>query len=69
MSPIEVLQFATLNAAEMLGLSGRIGSIEPGKYADLVAAQGDPLANLTALNNVIFMMKGGAVLRDARCRE
>jgi imidazolonepropionase-like amidohydrolase len=64
MSPVEILRAATVNAAELLGWSDRIGSVEKGKLADLIAVDGDPLADITALEGVKFVMKGGQVVRD-----
>jgi imidazolonepropionase-like amidohydrolase len=48
----------------MLGWADRIGTIEPGKFADLVAVSGDPLADISELERVRFVMKGGQVVRD-----
>jgi imidazolonepropionase-like amidohydrolase len=64
MSPVEILRAATVNAAELLGWSDRIGSVDKGKYADLIAVEGDPLADITVLEGVRFVMKGGEVIRD-----
>jgi imidazolonepropionase-like amidohydrolase len=61
MPPIELLRAVTIRAAEMLGWSDRVGAVEPGKYADLVAVAGDPLADITELERVRFVMKGGTV--------
>ena len=63
MPEIEVLRAATVNAAELLGWQDRVGAIEPGKYADLIAVDGDPLADLAVLRQVKFVMKGGAVVK------
>ncbi|HLL84018.1 MAG TPA: amidohydrolase family protein, partial [Longimicrobium sp.] len=62
--PLEVLRSATTRAAELLGLEAHIGSLEPGRYADLIAVSGDPLADLSELRRVRFVMKGGAVVLD-----
>lgn len=62
---LEVIRAVTSNAAEMLGWSDRIGSIEAGKFADLVAVAGDPVADIGELERVRFVMKGGQVVRDA----
>jgi imidazolonepropionase-like amidohydrolase len=62
MTPIEAIRTATTNAAELLGLSGQIGTIEKGAYADLVAAPGDPLADVGVLAKVDWVMKGGRVV-------
>jgi imidazolonepropionase-like amidohydrolase len=61
MNPTQAIQAATVNAAELLGLSGQIGSIEPGKSADLIAVAGDPLADIGVLKNVGFVMARGKV--------
>lgn len=57
------LQAATRNAAELLGRSQDLGALEPGKYADVVAVKGDPLADITRMQAVEFVMKGGTVYR------
>lgn len=64
MKPIEVIRAATVNAADLLGLSAEIGSLAPGKYADIVAVTGDPLKDANQLQQVEFVMKGGAVIRN-----
>ena len=65
MSPADALRSATVNAAEMLGMTGEIGVIAPGAYADIVAVPGDPLADLGLLEHVSFVMKDGRVFKDA----
>ena len=60
------IQAATTNAAELLGLAAEIGSIEPGKSADLIAVEGDPLADVTVLKRVPFVMARGRVVKDRR---
>jgi imidazolonepropionase-like amidohydrolase len=62
----DVLRAATSEAAELLGWSDRVGSIESGKLADLVAVDGDPLTSVAALQDVRFVMKGGAVIRGGK---
>ena len=64
MPAIEALRAATLGAAELLGESARLGTIERGKLADLVAVDGDPLADIAATRRVAFVMKGGVVHRQ-----
>jgi imidazolonepropionase-like amidohydrolase len=64
MSSARAIQSGTIINAEVLGWSDRIGSIEQGKYADLVAVSGDPLADITELQRVTFVMKGGKVIRN-----
>lgn len=63
MPPLEILRAVTVNAADMLGWQDRVGAIEPGKFADIIAVAGDPLADVTELERVRFVMKGGAVVR------
>ena len=65
-SPLEALRSATSLAAESLGLGDRIGSVAPGFEADLVATDGNPLEDITAVRRVVFVMKGGKVYRNAR---
>jgi imidazolonepropionase-like amidohydrolase len=64
MSSLDVIRAITSNAAEMFGWQDRIGTIEPGKFADLVAVSGDPLADITELQRVRFVMKDGEVIRN-----
>ena len=54
-----------MNAAKLLGWQHRVGTIEAGKFADLIATDGDPLADVSALLEVKFVMKGGAVVKNA----
>lgn len=61
MTPMQAIQSATSVAAELLGESGSLGAVAPGRYADLVAVGGDPLADITELERVRFVMKGGTV--------
>jgi imidazolonepropionase-like amidohydrolase len=65
MSPEQALRSGTVAAAELLGWSDRLGSIEAGKIADIVAVQGDPLTDITRLEHVRFVMKAGAVQEAA----
>jgi imidazolonepropionase-like amidohydrolase len=62
MAPIEAIRTATTNAADLLGMTGQIGTIEKGAYADLVAVPGDPLASVSALSKIDWVMKGGQVV-------
>jgi imidazolonepropionase-like amidohydrolase len=66
MTPMQALEAATVNAADLLGLSADVGTLEPGKRADLIAVDGDPLADVTVLKRVPFVMKDGAVFKDER---
>jgi imidazolonepropionase-like amidohydrolase len=61
MTPLQALRSATLSAAELMGWEDRVGSLTVGKYADIVAVQGDALADLKSLETVGFVMKGGVV--------
>jgi len=64
LTPVRALQGATTINAEVLGWQDQIGSIDKGKYADLVAVSGDPLADITELQRVKFVMKGGKVIKN-----
>jgi imidazolonepropionase-like amidohydrolase len=63
MTPLQALQAATINGADLLGWAGQVGVIAPGAHADIVAVQGDPLANVRLLEDVGFVMKGGTVYK------
>jgi len=65
MSPIQALRSATSSAAELLGMQNDVGSIAVGKYADLVAVKGDPLSDISLLQKIDFVMKGGEVHKSA----
>ncbi len=64
MPPMEAIRSATVTAAELLKIDDKLGSIEAGKIADLVAVPGDPLKDISVLENVSFVMKEGAVYKD-----
>ena len=64
MAPIQALQAGTINAAELMGWSDRVGSIRKDKFADLVAVNGNPLADVSLLKHVQFVMKDGVVYKD-----
>lgn len=66
LTPIETIRTQTLNAADLLGWSDLVGTVEPGRFADLIAVAGDPLADITELERVKFVMKGGLVVKDQR---
>jgi imidazolonepropionase-like amidohydrolase len=64
LTPVRALQGGTMINAEALGWQEQIGSIDKGKFADLVAVSGDPLADITELQRVKFVMKGGKIVRN-----
>jgi len=64
MKPIDAIQASTINAANLLGWSEKVGSLEKGCYADLIAVQGNPLSDVKVLENVKFVMKAGSVVRN-----
>jgi len=64
MKPIDAIQAATVNAADLLGWAAKVGATEPGHYADVIAVSGDPLSNVRVLESVKFVMKGGTVVRN-----
>lgn len=68
LTPIEALRAATTTAAALMGWSDRVGSLEPGHFGDLIAVRGDPLRDFSAMTHVVFVMKGGRVVRDDRAR-
>ena len=63
-SPLGAIQAATVSAAELLGMSKDTGTIEPGKFADIIAVQGDPLQDISVMGKVVFVMKGGEVIKN-----
>jgi len=66
MTPAQAIRAATSNAADLIGRSADVGTIEAGKYADIIAVQADPLADVRSLEHVDFVMKGGVVYKDSR---
>ncbi|MGA8152703.1 MAG: amidohydrolase family protein [Terriglobales bacterium] len=64
MTPMQAIQAATVNAADLLGKSELVGSIKPGRYADMIAVSGDPLANISVLEHVDWVIKGGKVVKQ-----
>jgi imidazolonepropionase-like amidohydrolase len=63
MTPLDAIRAATIWAAELLGWSDRVGALEPGMFADLIAVEGNPLEDITRLERVAFVMKGGVVVK------
>ncbi len=66
MTPIGALQAATINAARNIGWGDRLGSISPGKYADIIAVEGDALADLSRFMKVAFVIKGGVIFKSGK---
>lgn len=64
MKPLAAVQAATVNAADLIGWTDRVGTVEPERFADLIAIEGDPLQDVTTLERVRFVMKGGQVIRN-----
>jgi imidazolonepropionase-like amidohydrolase len=64
LTPLQAIQAATVNAADLLGWAGKVGSLDPGAWADIVAVDGNPLQDVTTLERVKFVMKGGDVVRN-----
>jgi imidazolonepropionase-like amidohydrolase len=65
MTTAQAIRAATSSAADLIGRSKDVGTIEPGKYADLIAVDSDPLSDVRALEHVSFVMKGGQIYKDA----
>ena len=63
MTPAQAIRAATVTAAELLGMQDSVGTVEAGKLADIVAVPGDPLGEVTVMERVDFVMKGGVVYR------
>lgn len=64
LSPLQAIQAGTINAADLLGWSGKVGTLEPGAWADIIAVDGDPVKDVTTLERVKFVMKGGEVVKN-----
>jgi imidazolonepropionase-like amidohydrolase len=65
MTPVDAILAATRHAADLLGASSDVGSIQSGRYADIIAVKDDPLASIAALEQVSFVMKGGVIVKNA----
>jgi imidazolonepropionase-like amidohydrolase len=68
LTPARAIQAGTVVNAEIMGVKDRVGSLEAGKLADVIAVAGDPLADIAELQRVKFVMKGGKVIRDDMAR-
>jgi imidazolonepropionase-like amidohydrolase len=68
MTPLQAIQSSVINGADLLGWSDKVGTIEPGKWADIIAVDGDPLADIRTLQHVRFVMKGGTVYKNEYSR-
>ena len=66
MSPLDALKSATSVKAELLGITSKAGTLEPGKVADVIAMPGDPAADITATERVFFVMKEGKTIKHIR---
>ena len=64
LTPLQAIQAGTLNAADLLGWAGKVGTLEPGAWADIVGVDGDPVKDVTTLEHVKFVMKGGEVIKN-----
>jgi imidazolonepropionase-like amidohydrolase len=64
LTPLQSIQAATLNAADLMGWSGKVGTLDPGAWGDVIAVDGDPLQDVTILQHVKFVMKGGEVVKN-----
>ena len=64
LTPLQAIQAGTINAADLLGWSGKVGTLDPGAWADIVAVDGDPVKDVTTLERVKFVMKGGEVVKN-----
>ena len=64
MAPMDAIACATINAADLIGATDKVGSIEPGRFADIIAVTGDPLKDITEMERIAFVMKGGVVYKE-----
>jgi imidazolonepropionase-like amidohydrolase len=63
MTPLQAIRSATLGASQLIGWADKVGTIEAGKFADMIAVDGEPLKDVTTLEHVQWVMKGGAVVQ------
>jgi len=64
LTSLEAIRAATIAAADLIGWPNDVGAVEPGKYADLIAVRGDPIADIQVLQHVAFVMKSGRIVKD-----
>jgi imidazolonepropionase-like amidohydrolase len=64
MTPLQAIQTSTINDADLLGWSDKVGTLDAGKFADIIAVDGDPLKDITTLQHVKFVMKGGEIVKN-----
>jgi imidazolonepropionase-like amidohydrolase len=64
LTTLEAIRAATISAADLIGWPDDVGAVEVGKFADLIAVQGDPIADITVLQRVRFVMKGGRIIKN-----
>jgi imidazolonepropionase-like amidohydrolase len=69
MTPLAALQAGTLNAADLMGWSDKVGSLEAGHWADIIAVNGDPLKDVRILQHVSFVMKAGVVYKNGAAAQ
>lgn len=69
MTPLQSIQTATINDADLLGWSDKVGTLDPGKWADIIAVDGDPSRDVTTLQHVKFVMKGGEVVKNEYVKQ
>jgi imidazolonepropionase-like amidohydrolase len=68
LTPLQSIQASTINAADLLGWSGKVGTLDPGAWGDVIAVDGDPIQDVTTLEHVKFVMKGGEVVKNDYAR-
>jgi imidazolonepropionase-like amidohydrolase len=64
MTPMQAIRSATMNASVLMGWQDKTGTIEKGKFADIIAVRGDPISNIRLLENIHFVMKGGEIIKN-----
>ncbi len=69
MTPAQAIRAATSSAADLIGRAADVGTLEPGKYADIIAVQSDPMTDVRALEHIDFVMKGGTVYKTSRNQQ